>query len=125
VTVELPYGDDCLTVTIPNRYPTRVIEPNDVRPAESPARRCVQQYERRSSLHHSPTSSARDRVCVIGDGISRPTPTEVMVPALLDKLIATGAPQGQVRIVIGLGSHRPMTEAEMRIKLGRRGLRAL
>ncbi|MFP5213776.1 MAG: lactate racemase domain-containing protein, partial [Acidobacteriota bacterium] len=59
-----------------------------------------------------------DRVAVVVDDCTRPTPREAILSCLLDRLQEYGVPSDQVDIVFALGTHRPMTEAEIRQALG-------
>ena len=60
----------------------------------------------------------RDAVIVVDD-MSRPTPAYAVLPHILDDLGAAGIGDDRIRIVIGMGTHRPITRAEQRRKLGR------
>lgn len=57
-------------------------------------------------------------ICIICDDISRPTPVEKVLSILLKRLEAAGVSDDKIKIVIALGSHRYMTEEEMRKKVG-------
>ncbi len=54
----------------------------------------------------------------MADDNTRPTPTGLILPLLLDELNAAGVPDGAVEVIIALGTHRPMTEAEIELKFG-------
>jgi nickel-dependent lactate racemase len=56
-------------------------------------------------------------VIVTSDG-TRPCPSERLLPLILDELAAAGVPDGDVSVVMALGLHRPMTEAEMEAAVG-------
>lgn len=58
------------------------------------------------------------KVCLIVDDISRPTPVRLILPVLLKKIEAAGIPEGDVRIVVALGSHRYMTREELCSRVG-------
>lgn len=58
------------------------------------------------------------RVLVVTDDITRQTPLHRVVPLILEELRSAGVPDAAVRILIGLGTHRPMTEEEIRRKFG-------
>jgi nickel-dependent lactate racemase len=64
--------------------------------------------------------NAGDRVVLIGDDGTRLTPTERIVPLLLDELNAGGLPDADITLVIATGTHRPMTPEEMAAKYGPR-----
>jgi nickel-dependent lactate racemase len=59
------------------------------------------------------------RVLIVVDDISRPTPVDKVLPALLAKVHNAGVAEGRVRFLIALGTHRPMTPAEIERKLGK------
>jgi nickel-dependent lactate racemase len=57
-------------------------------------------------------------VAILVDDYTRKTPIHLMLPLVLDELRSAGVPNAQIRIVIALGTHRLMTEAEIAHKLG-------
>jgi len=60
-----------------------------------------------------------DSIVIMVDDITRPTPAAEILPPILERIHAAGVPEERVLIFMGLGTHRPMTEEELRIKLGR------
>ncbi len=62
---------------------------------------------------------AEDRVLIIVDDLTRPTPQEKLLPILLDELNALGIPDRRIEVLIALGSHRPMTSQEIEGRFGR------
>jgi nickel-dependent lactate racemase len=56
-------------------------------------------------------------VIIVDDG-TRITPQKRVLPIVLDELLRCGARVEQITILIGLGSHRPMTEEECRERFG-------
>ena len=60
------------------------------------------------------------RVAIVVDDLTRPTPIAIMLPQVLDRVHKAGAKVQDVEIVIALGTHRPMTEDEIRARLGDR-----
>jgi len=59
-----------------------------------------------------------DRVVIIVDDITRPTPTAKILPVILARLAQAGISDEAVLIFMALGTHRPMTRDELRVKLG-------
>jgi nickel-dependent lactate racemase len=57
-------------------------------------------------------------VVIMVDDATRPTPTAKILPFILEPIEKAGIPDEAVRIFMGLGTHRPMTEEELRLKLG-------
>jgi nickel-dependent lactate racemase len=59
------------------------------------------------------------RVLIVVDDISRPTPIHRVLPPLLKEIHSAGVSEKNVRFLIALGTHRPMTPAEIDRKCGR------
>ena len=57
-------------------------------------------------------------VVIMVDDITRPTPAAQILPFILDRIERSGIPDEAVLIFMGMGTHRPMTEEELRVKLG-------
>lgn len=57
-------------------------------------------------------------VLIVSDDHHRPTPVQRMLPLVLGEIRKSGIQDDAVEIIMALGSHRPMTEREMREKLG-------
>jgi len=59
-----------------------------------------------------------DRVLVLSDDLTRTTPADRIVPALLEQLNAAGVKDERVSCLMALGTHRYMSQPEIRRKLG-------
>ena len=59
-----------------------------------------------------------DEVAIVVTDVTRATPDGILVDCLLDELAGAGVDRGQVTVVVGLGLHRPMIEAELHEMLG-------
>ena len=57
-------------------------------------------------------------VVIIADDITRPTPQALVLPPLLDALNAAGIPDQHISILIALGTHRRMSEQEIKDRFG-------
>ena len=57
-------------------------------------------------------------VAIVVDDITRPTPTKVLLPLVLDQLAATGIAREKIKIIVAVGSHAPLSEADLSRKLG-------
>jgi nickel-dependent lactate racemase len=64
--------------------------------------------------------SAHDRVLILIDDATRATPTARVLPFVFEELHAAGVDDERIEFLQGPGSHRPMTDAELRKKLGDR-----
>lgn len=60
----------------------------------------------------------RRSAAIVIDDLSRPTPTAEVLPYVLHELTEAGIPQSEIRIVVGGGSHRPLTDEEVVKKVG-------
>ena len=61
---------------------------------------------------------AEDTVAVLVDDITRPTPSAAILPHVLRRIHEAGVLRERVKIVMAMGTHRPMTDEELRVKLG-------
>jgi len=59
-----------------------------------------------------------DDVAAVVTDVTRATPDEALLDALFDELDAAGVDREAVTVVVGLGMHRPMTDAELADALG-------
>jgi len=96
----------------------------DLQPADTPSVPDVGQELRRALCEPVGSRSLRElvgsgkRVVIIGDDVTRLTPTDQIIPLLLDELNAGGVPDGDITLVIATGTHRPMTPQEIATKYG-------
>lgn len=104
---------------LPEKNLLDVLEQNDVS-VDLTGEACV-----RESLKNPIGSKAlRDivkpgeKIVLITSDITRPLPSYLVIPAILDELNAAGCKDGDITIVFALGCHRFHTEAEMRKLVG-------
>ena len=70
----------------------------------------------------SELARGKQRVALVIDDGSRPTPVRQILPAVLDELCSGGVALSQISLVPALGVHRAMTEAEVGERSGIPGL---
>jgi lactate racemase len=63
-------------------------------------------------------AAGRRRVVILVEDATRHTPVDRILPVLLDELNRAGVPDGNIEILTAPGTHRVMTEAELRQKVG-------
>jgi nickel-dependent lactate racemase len=120
-TIQLPYGQNVVSLDIPTDHVSEIIHPQPVPASENQLGVVKEAFE-------NPIGSRRLRdvvkpgqsVAVIVDDFTRKTPTARILPLILETLHDAGVKEKDIRIVIALGTHRPMTEEELRDKLGSR-----
>lgn len=123
-TVQLPYGERQVEVRIPEDNLVGVYSPRDAAPVAdvpSEVRRALASPIEAKPLREQ-ARGARNAV-LIADDNTRLTPTEVLIPILLDECNAAGIPDAEIRVIIALGTHRFMTDAEILAKFGAETLR--
>ena len=64
-------------------------------------------------------AAGKRSACIIIDDISRPTPGAFLLPLVIRKLLNAGMDGRNIKVLIALGGHRPMTKQEMEIKVGK------
>jgi nickel-dependent lactate racemase len=117
--IEIPYGDHTVTLDLASERLKGVFAPNAL-PAvvdvAAEVRRALQAPI--DDLPLSALARGAQRVVIVADDNTRPTPTETILPVMLDALNEGGVRDGQITVLIALGTHRPMTEAEIELKFG-------
>ncbi len=111
------HGDKELTLNFPSNWEVEMLSPKDA-PALSD-----NQIERAfaNPIGTPPISElakGRKSAAIIVDDLSRPTPASKVIPFLLQELTAAGVPKSEIRFVVGVGAHRPITKDEMVKKVG-------
>jgi len=120
VKVALPYGQEEITVVIPQQNLIGVYSPKDVAPvADLPQEiiRCLENPIDTKPLRQ--LVQGVKKVVILADDNTRLTPTDKIIPVLLDEMNAAGIKDEQITIIIALGTHRFMTEEEIEIKFGK------
>lgn len=110
----LPYGRTTLPVSFPEKLNVEWVQPDYGRAAPDAALLLTERL--RNPVAAKPlVEQARGarRVTIVIDDITRPTPSKQMLPALLAELHAAGLEAEGIRVLVGVGSHRMMTPAEV------------
>jgi nickel-dependent lactate racemase len=109
--MQLPLGTGTVEASLPD-CEVRTVE----RPGGDPVDPAAAARAALDDPHGPPLESlvdAGDDVTVVVTDVTRATPDGVLVETMLDRL-----PDADVSILVGLGLHRPMTDAELRDGLG-------
>lgn len=117
--VEIPYGDTTMTLEVAPHRLRGVYAPHALPAVDD----VTQEVERAlqapiDALPLHALARGAQRVVIVADDNTRPTPTDRILPVLLDALNAGGVQDGQITVLIALGTHRPMTAAEIAHKFG-------
>ncbi len=113
--VDLAFGQNGLTVDLPEGFHYRVLEARSAVPLESTAealRRALDAPTSSQPLRELARSKSSAAISVCD--ITRPVPNRLILPAILSDLEAAGISRDKVTILIATGLHRPATPAEIR-----------
>lgn len=125
--VKAHYNNEALTFELPAGWKLLAMsEPRDVPAAESVEELVKEGLKNpigMASLAEIVGSLENRKVVIISEDQTRPSPVgEVAIP-LINELNALGIGDENIEVIIGRGTHREMTEDEMRTKLGDEVLR--
>ncbi len=119
VDVWLPYGKTEVCARIPTRNFLGSIEPQE-KPAVADSRTEIERALR-SPIGTKPLNEIAEtgnKVAIVVDDATRATPSYLMVTPILDELNRAGVKDGDITIIFGCGSHRPLTKEEMEKLVG-------
>lgn len=113
--LEFKIGTRSQRVAVPEEVLLGVLEPNEI------AAPVTGEAAVRQALA-SPIGTPRlrdlvrpgEKIAIVTSDITRPMPTWVVMPPLLEELYSAGVRPEDITLVFALGSHRPHTEAEQR-----------
>ncbi len=121
LAVRIPFESREISIPLPRRW--RLLgehRPRSVPPLTDLAASLREALER--PIGCAPLTAADvtgKKIVLAVDDISRPTPTRLFFPHVLERLLALGAKRDDLLVVHALGVHRPMTDAEVDEKLGK------
>ncbi len=122
--IRFPYGNETLEFEIADRCIGTIVSPRSLANASKPEDLVM------DALRHPIGTSALSRlvrpcqkVAVIVDDVSRETPAYLILPHVMNQLHEGGVKHEDIRIVFALGTHRPMTPAEIASKIGEEAAR--
>ena len=115
----IPYGKGTMPLHVPEARLKAVIR------AEHPVHSDADQSELVRQALSAPIGTprlrelarGRRRILVITSDHTRPVPSGITMPLLLEEIRA-GAPDAEITLLIATGMHRPTTEAELRTRFG-------
>jgi nickel-dependent lactate racemase len=119
VRIELAYGRQGLTLSLPDDAVVTVIEPHFVA-GLADERVAIQEALRSPTTTHPlrEITGAGDTVAVVFSDLTRPMPNRRALPPLLDELALAGVPDDQILLINALGTHRPQSQGELADMLG-------
>ncbi len=119
VDVWLPYDKTEVCARIPTRNFLGTIEPKEKPGAPDAKAEILRALN--SPIGTKPLSEmvkAGSRVAIVVDDVTRPAPSKLMVPPLLEQLSQLGVKEEDVTIIFGCGTHRAVKPEEAKELLG-------
>lgn len=118
-TVTIPFDGKSLSFEVPDANLIEVLSPHDSPPVADLDGEITRALA--APLGQPPIEEwikETDTVLLVTDDVTRLTPADRIIPPLLNRLNAAGVGDGQITCMVALGTHRYMTESELRGKVG-------
>lgn len=117
--ITLPYGHTTAEISVDQSNLMGVYSPKDIDPVDDVKAEIIRALaEPIGSVSLKELAQGKKNVVLVADDNTRLTPTDVIIPELLNELNAAGIPDSAITVVIALGTHRFMTTEEIRVKFG-------
>jgi len=119
-SIDLPYGHEQRTIQIPERNLAWISGPKQAPPLadlKAAVISAIRQPIGSPTLAELAATHGK-RTLILVDDSTRSTPQALILPILLDELNAAGVADGDITIVVALGTHRRMNEAELTERVG-------
>ncbi|MBN2031040.1 nickel-dependent lactate racemase [bacterium] len=118
--IEIPYGNGKKILNVDEDFLIWIKDLNDASTLKNPEESIREAL--RKPIGTSPLSDLvrqhGKETIILADDSTRSTPQHLILPVLLDELNHAGVPDSAVTVLIALGTHRPMTEEECRVRFG-------
>ncbi len=124
--IDFGFGTGIQSVEVPDKNLLAVLGPNTLElglTGEEEVRRAL-----KNPIASRPLGEIvkpGEKIVVISSDITRPMPTHLVMPALLDTLYAAGVEPKDITLVFGLGIHREHTEEEKKKLAGERAYKEI
>ncbi|AJC74064.1 transcriptional regulator [Pseudothermotoga hypogea DSM 11164 = NBRC 106472] len=118
--VSLKYGEKQLQIDVPDH--TEILSPKTEFPGvDDPfgeVRRALDNPIASPTLTQIVENMKPRKIAILVSDLTRPSPSHIIVPPILDELSRAGVKREQIKIVFALGFHRKMSEEEMKKAVG-------
>lgn len=115
----IPYARENVAFDVPDRNLAFFVHRSKLPATENVSQSIVEAMKAPYGIPpFSKLASGKDRIIVLVDDVTRPTPLKKILPPTLQQICAEGTKADKIKIIIGLGTHRPMSDAEIEDHLG-------
>jgi nickel-dependent lactate racemase len=118
--IRLPYGHESRTIAVPEENLAWVEGPKDAPPVadlREAVRSAIRNPIGSPTLGELVLKHGKKTLILVDDG-TRSTPQALILPILLDELNAAGVADGDISIMVALGTHRRMNRDELMARVG-------
>ena len=117
-SIQLRYGDEFRSLSIDEKNLLGVVEPKKVKTQQPGPIIAAALDNPVGTLPLPQMVYSGDRVTILVDDNTRPTPAYLLLPPIIERLLAGGIRKKDIVILIASGTHRPMTDEEICKKVG-------
>lgn len=117
--VTIPFDGKELTFQVPEANLAEVLSPAESAPLPDLDGEIIKALD--NPIDQKPLDQwvkPTDRVLIISDDNTRLTPADRILPPMLERLNKAGVDDSQISVIMALGTHRYMTEQELKAKVG-------
>lgn len=114
---EIPSGKGKISFEIDEKLVLGILRPSEATASSNPEVE-VERALKNTFITSTIVSLRGKSVAIAVDDVTRTTPTHILLPPILRLLTDAGARRDDIKIIVALGTHRPMNCAEMKEKLG-------
>lgn len=118
-TVKLKYMSSYVDVDIPDKNLYAVLNPEDLPGVIDPFREVREALDKPiESIPLKEMAKSKKNVVILASDITRPSPSHILVPPIVEELKEAGVEYSDITVVFGLGYHRQHTEEEKKKLVG-------
>jgi len=118
--VSLNYGHDSMALDIPDKNYMGTLNPKEINEVANPnieVKRALANPIGSKKLKE--IVSSQDKVVILASDITRPSPSSVLLPPIIEELKEARVGNNQITIIFGLGVHRKQSEEEKEKLVGK------
>ena len=118
--IKIPYGINEIEFSIPEKNFSELLSPNTPQLPKSDEKETIRALKNPIGADRiEDIIKPTDQIAILCEDITRYAQTDVMVSVLIERLSNAGVSDKNIKIVMALGSHRPMTDGEKIKKIGK------
>lgn len=116
--VKVRYGEKFLNLELEDKKVVFDLDVADRQPIRNVEKRLRLELKAHSSHSISSVAGAESKVALLVDDLTRPTPQRILLPVILEELKKAGVKSRNVKVIVALGTHRPMSGQEVEDRFG-------